>query len=196
MTASDPRRALRAIRRAIPPASRIAAAEALAARLLPTLPDGPIAGYWAIDGELPLHVLQLRLPPGSTWCLPVLWEPDQTLRFAPWRAGEALVSNRFGIPEPDVPAASLLLPADMAAVLMPLTGFDAAGRRLGMGGGWYDRSFAFRREATSPPLLVGIGFDQQQVDAVPVQPWDVVPDRIATPTRLIDRRCPSAPATG
>lgn len=187
MSSPDPRRALRALRRAIPPAARIAAAEQVALRLLPRLPAGDVAGYWAIDGELPLHVLQLRLPEACRYCLPVLCEREQTLKFAPWRSGDPLVTNRFGIPEPDVAPASLLEPARMAAVLMPLTGFDARGHRLGMGGGWYDRSLAFRRDAPAPPLLVGIGFDEQQVDAVPSQPWDVMPDLICTPTRLLHR---------
>ena len=187
MSTPDPRAALRARRRAIPASSRIAAAERLARQLLPLLPAGHVAGYWAVDGELPLHVLQLQLPAQCSYCLPVLREPDQALRFAPWRSGDALVANRFGIPEPDVPPQALLQARDMAAIVMPLTGFDAAGHRLGMGGGWYDRTLAFRREGSAPPLLIGVGFDEQQVDALPVQPWDVPPDIICTPTRTLHR---------
>src|SRR4249919_4255258 len=96
------RRELRAKRRALPAAIRIAAAEALAARLL-TLPyapvSGPVAGYWAMDGEIALHAWQLRLPRECVYCLPVL--ADELLRFAPWRPGDTLVTNRFGIPEPN-----------------------------------------------------------------------------------------------
>ena len=68
----------------------------------------------------------------------------------------------------------------MALVAMPLVGFDANGTRLGMGGGWYDRSFAFRREAPAPPWLVGVGFDLQRVDALDAQAWDVRADVICT----------------
>src|SRR5690606_26994955 len=96
-------------------------------------------------GELPLHFVQLRLAPGQVWCLPCL-QDDGSLRFAPWRPGDALKPNRYGIPEPDVAPSSTLAGADLAVVLMPLLGFDAAGHRLGMGGGYYDRSFAFRRD--------------------------------------------------
>ena len=140
---------LRQRRRAIPAPARIAAAERLAERLLalPILPAaGDIAGYWAMDGEIALHVFQLRLPRGLRWCLPVL--SDDGLRFAPWRPGEPLAPNRFGIPEPAVSADALLEPSRMALVLVPLVGFDARGRRLGMGGGWYDRAFAYRNEAS------------------------------------------------
>ena len=175
------RRQLRQRRRDPPAAARIAAAEALAQRILalPFLPrSGYLAGYWAMDGEIGLHVLQLRLPPGLSWCLPVLH--GDALRFAPWRAGDPLVTNRFGIPEPDVAPTSALPAEAMALVVMPLVGFDASGQRLGMGGGWYDRSFAFRRDRPAPPWLVGAGFSVQQVPALDAAGWDVLPDAICT----------------
>ena len=177
------RRELRQRRRDIPAAQRIAAAESLATRLLalPFLPgSGDVAGYWAMDGEIALHVLQMRLPPPLRYCLPVLC--GDRLRFAPWRPGDPLTTNRFGIPEPEADEATLLEPAAMALVLVPLVGFDARGQRLGMGGGWYDRSFAFRNEAGArrPPWLVGTGFGLQQVEALEPEPWDVALDAICT----------------
>ena len=175
------RRDLRQRRRALPPAQRIAAAEALAQRLLalPFLPaSGHVAGYWAMDGEIGLHAFQLRLPAGLVYCLPVLH--GEELRFAPWRAGDGLVTNRFGIPEPDVAPSSALAPEQMALVVMPLVGFDDQGHRLGMGGGWYDRSFAWRIAAPAPPWLVGVGFEVQRTSALDVQDWDVRPDAICT----------------
>ena len=175
------RRELRARRRELPAAQRIAAADALAARLLALsfAPErGYVAGYWAMDGEIALHAWQLRLARGCIYCLPVL--ADDVLRFAPWRPGDALVTNRFGIPEPDVEPSSALPAADMAFVAMPLVGFDARGTRLGMGGGWYDRTFSPRRKSPAPPWLVGVGFESQRVDALDVQDWDVRPDAICT----------------
>jgi 5-formyltetrahydrofolate cyclo-ligase len=177
------RRELRARRRALPAAQRIAAADALAQRLLALPffredPSGYIAGYWAMDGEIALHAWQLRLPRGCVYCLPVL--AGDVLRFAPWRPGDALATNRFGIPEPDVEPTSALPASEMAFVAMPLVGFDANGTRLGMGGGWYDRSFAFRRESPAPPWLAGVGFESQCIDALDPQAWDVRPDAICT----------------
>lgn len=179
------RRLLRQRRRELPAPQRIAAANGLAEQLaaLPFLPaSGYVSGYWAMDGEIALHTWQLRLPRGLVYCLPVL-QPGDRLGFAPWRPGDALVTNRFGIPEPDVDPASALSADAMALVVMPLVGFDAHGNRLGMGGGWYDRSFGFRRERAAPPWLVGVGFDTQRVEALPTQPWDVRPDAICTESR-------------
>ncbi|WP_240095877.1 5-formyltetrahydrofolate cyclo-ligase [Thermomonas flagellata] len=183
------RRQLRQRRRGLSAAQRVAAAEALGERLL-ALPAHPrrgyVAGYWAVDGEIGLHAWQLRLPPGLVYCLPVL-HADGRLRFAPWRPGDPLVSNRHGIPEPDVGPGALLEARELAMAVLPLVGFAADGRRLGMGGGWYDRSFGFRRTQAAPPLLVGVGFDEQEAELPPDAPWDVRPDALCTPTRTLQR---------
>ncbi|CAD7714170.1 5-formyltetrahydrofolate cyclo-ligase [Xanthomonas hydrangeae] len=175
------RQQLRALRRSLPATQRLSAADALAERLLalPFAPcSGAVAGYWAMDGEIALHRWQLTLPEGLRYCLPVL--DGRVLRFAPWRPGQALVSNRYGIPEPDVARADTLAPEEMALVITPLTGFDAQCRRLGMGGGWYDRSFAFRHRQAPPPWLVGVGFAAQQVPSLPAESWDVAVDAVCT----------------
>ncbi len=191
----DPRHALRArmrgVRRAVTVRERLEAASSLASQLLPLLSglDGPLAGYWAVGGELPLHAIQANLPATLRWCLPVLHD-DGRLRFRYWSPGQALATNRHSIPEPAHGA--LLDAADLAAVLVPLLAFDRQGQRLGQGGGWYDRSFAFRRPdpaadarpAVSGPMLIGIGYDTQCVDAVPAAAWDVPLDAVATPTTL------------
>lgn len=182
---NDPRQDLRAQlrqrRRDLPAAARIDAAERLATRLLalPFAPQhGRVAGYWAMDGEIALHRWQLTLPDTVTYCLPILHE--DVLRFAPWRPGQPLRQNRFGIPEPELEISATFGAADMDLVITPLVGFDAQGGRLGMGGGWYDRSFAFRHDRPAPPWLVGAAFSVQQVDALPVASWDVPVDAICT----------------
>ncbi|QSX74830.1 5-formyltetrahydrofolate cyclo-ligase [Lysobacter arenosi] len=182
------RRELRDRRRALGAGDRIAAAERLAAHLL-ALPFAPatgyVSGYWATDGEIALHVWQLRLPRECVYCLPVLNE-DGRLRFAPWRSGDPLVSNRHGIPEPDVAPSSLLDPEQMSLVVTPLVGFDLRGHRLGMGGGWYDRSFAFRHQRPAPPWLVGAAFDTQRVETLDRADWDVALDAVCTESTTID----------
>ena len=182
--ATDQRRTLRPMlrerRRQLPAAARIAGAEALSACLLalPFAPQtGHVAGYWASDGEIALHVWQLRLPPAVTYCLPVLHDDGQ-LRFAPWCAGAPLVTNRYGIPEPDT--SELLTAEAMTLIVAPLVGFDDHGQRLGMGGGWYDRTLSFRRDSAAPPWLVGAGFALQHTEPLIVEPWDVALDAVCT----------------
>ena len=184
------RRELKTIRSQLGAADKMAAAEAVAARVIAHLPDsgGTLAGYWASAGELPLHILQLRLPANWIWCLPVV-QPDRQLLFAPWRAGDDLATNRYGIPEPTLAASSCLRPDELSAVLVPLLGFTRQGRRLGMGGGYYDASFAFRNKTPAPPTLIGVGFACQELDALDVQAWDVDMDAIATEREWLD--CPA-----
>lgn len=189
------RRELRARRRHLAPQDRIAGANGLAHQLL-TLPFAPtsgyVAGYWAMDGEIALHAWQLALPAACVYCLPVLQE-DGRLRFAPWRPGDALVSNRFGIPEPDLAPSSLLDAQQLTLAVLPLVGFDPRGHRLGMGGGWYDRSFAFRHQTPAPPpWLVGVGFELQQTNAMQAAEWDVALDAVCTEATTHDCRALSA----
>ena len=183
-------------RRALGPAQRMAAAQGLR-RSLEHLPeyhtDQRVAGYWACDGELPLN---LAIPPlatrGQQFLLPLIGE-DNLLRFAPWAAGDAVQPNRFGIPEPVAPR-EWFAPFQLDLVLVPLLAFDRRGNRLGYGGGYYDRSFAFLKDQLRPtePLLVGIAYDFQQLPEITPERWDISLDFIATDHELIDCR-PGSP---
>lgn len=187
MNPSELRASMRERRRSLAVRERLDAAAAAASHLLPELSacEGRIAGYWAVGGELPLHAVQSNLPATLRWCLPVLHD-DGCLRFREWSAGQPLTPNRHGIPEPT--QGPLLAADQLAVVLVPLLAFDAKGNRLGQGGGWYDRSFAFRRAdstssgATPQPRLIGIAYDWQQVDALDAADWDVPLDAVATPS--------------
>lgn len=188
------RREMRARRAGLSPALRIGAAQRIAERLhaLPGLPgEGYAAGYWAVGGEAALHAWQIALPRGLVYCLPVLCE-DDVLRFAPWRAGDTLVANRFGIPEPDVARSSLLSATELALAVVPLVAFDADCHRIGMGGGWYDRTFAARVGNPGPPLLVGAAYEIQRVPRIDPAPWDVRLDAVCTEAATYLRDDPSA----
>ncbi|WP_266170646.1 5-formyltetrahydrofolate cyclo-ligase [Dyella subtropica] len=183
-------------RRALTPPQRMAAAQGLR-RSLEQLPeyltDVRVAGYWASNGELPLNLV---IPPlaarGQQFLLPVMG-PETHLRFAPWRSGEDVQPNRFGIPEPVSPT-ELLEPFQLDLVLVPLLAFDRRGHRLGYGGGYYDRSFAFLKKQARPtePLLVGIGYAFQELPKIDAAHWDVQLDYIATDQELIDCHAPGA----
>jgi len=171
------RLALRERRLQLPPRERIEAASEVAGLLRPVLSGiaGRIAGYWAVRGELPLHAVQSSLEAPQSWCLPLLHD-DGRLRFAEWRAGQALAPNRFGVPEP-VDSYHLEASA-LAVVLVPLLAFGSEGQRLGQGGGWYDRTFAPNIAAV--PLLIGVGYAWQHSEDVHAETWDVPLDAVVT----------------
>jgi 5-formyltetrahydrofolate cyclo-ligase len=185
------RTTLRERRAAMSAADRIAAATALVEHLenIPEfITDTNIAGYWAIAGELPLAAIMGGLRArGQVYHLPVIDE-HKRLKFAPWWPGVDVVPNRFGIPEPTGTTHPQLAPDAMDVVLVPLLGFDRRGHRLGFGGGYYDRSFAFLRDLERPskPLLVGIGYALQEIDRIEPEDWDVRLDYVATERELID----------
>jgi len=151
------------------------------------LVDPRIAGYWAVAGEMPLHAAYASLRSREQqYFLPLITAAND-LQFAAWRAGTDVQANRYGIPEPAAPVDSRLAPADLDVVLVPLLGFDRGGNRLGSGAGFYDRSFAFLRDAQRParPVLVGIGYHFQEVPQIGAEAWDVALDFVATDRELI-----------
>lgn len=187
------RQQLRAKRRALFADERHEAALALARRVV----DWPvyteafrIAGYWACHGELdPTPVFERAWAAGKQVYLPVLVDdPPQSLRFAPYRLGSPLRPNRFKIPEPDMPAIEWLPPNQVDLLLLPLVAFDSAGTRLGMGGGFYDRSFAFLRDPAyqgKRPYLLGLAYTFQKTpDLLLRELWDVPLNAVATETAL------------
>jgi 5-formyltetrahydrofolate cyclo-ligase len=201
VNSDDARRALRDSmrdrRNQLPPRARLRAAESMVLQLRKLdffARPGRVAGYWAVRGELPLHAL-LAPRPAFDYCLPCL-EPDSRLSFAAWLPGAALRENRYGIPEPDVEASARLAPDALDVVLVPLLAFDRRGARLGSGGGYYDRSFAFLRDAARParPLLVGVAYAFQEIENLPVAEWDIALDYVATDAELIACAADTAPA--
>lgn len=175
---------MRARRRALNPAERSAAAERFATAIWPQLqPTGirHIAVYLAFDGELDPAPLVRRLwAAGKRVYLPVVTRlAPRRLWFREYRPDSRLQPNRFGIPEP---VSGPLWPSRMLdVVLLPLTAFDASGTRLGMGGGFYDRTFSGRRHSGwSRPRLVGVGYRWQQVSALAREPHDLPVQAIVT----------------
>ena len=75
---------------------------------------------------------------------------------------------------------------DLDLVLVPLVAFDDRGNRLGMGGGYYDQTFAFlsQRQHYRRPTLLGVAYEFQRLVALPVQAWDIPLDGVATEKRV------------
>lgn len=167
------RRELRQRRRALTPAAQQQAARQLAKYLRhsPALRHAKrIALYLPNDGEIsPQPFIEYLWRCGKTPYLPQLHPLRQgRLWFLPYTRHALLRPNHFGIPEPRSQRA--VPPHQMDVVIMPLVGFDQQGNRLGMGGGFYDRTFARRGQR---PMLIGVAHACQQVSHLPIQSWDV-----------------------
>jgi 5-formyltetrahydrofolate cyclo-ligase len=183
------RQQLRALRRSLSRHQRRQRADALCQHLFnqPLFTNSRrLAVYLPSDGEVDTTTIIARAwDLGKQVYLPVLLPYlHNRLWFARYTPDTRLVSNRFGIAEPEVVHRQRVEPHALDLVLTPLVGFDARGNRLGMGGGFYDRSFAFlqRRKIWRKPRLVGLAYDFQQLPQLPSQPWDVPLTAVVTDT--------------
>ncbi len=183
------RKMLRERRRALGSNAQQQAATAVGQQLLAILagPARRIAGYLANDGEIALGpTLTACHQQGIAVSLPVIHPfTGKHLLFQHYTRQTPMTHNRFGICEPALDSTQVRLLAEHDMLLMPLVGFDANGNRLGMGGGFYDRTLAHVHRLHKRPQLIGLAHDCQQVDALPVQPWDIPLDRIVTPSQII-----------
>jgi 5-formyltetrahydrofolate cyclo-ligase len=142
-------------------------------RHFPELAQACVGFYWPFRGEIGLHTLVRALVgQGASAALPVVVEKRQPLAFWAWRPGAALTRGVWDIP---IPVERHVV--QPTALLVPLVGFDAAGYRLGHGGGYYDRTLA----AMDPkPLTIGVGYERSRLETIWPQPHDIPMDAIVT----------------
>ncbi|MGF1595052.1 MAG: 5-formyltetrahydrofolate cyclo-ligase [Kiloniellaceae bacterium] len=149
-------------------------------RALPAAAEGAsgivVSAYWPMGDEIDPRPLMLALAGrGHPLALPALRGAGRPLDFRAWSPGDVLEAAAFGTQEPAA-RAPLLQPR---VLLVPLLAFDAAGYRLGYGGGFYDRSLALLR-GSGDILAVGLAFAAQQVAAVPREATDQALDLVVT----------------
>lgn len=139
-----------------------------------------VALYLENDGEInPKHIDNFLKKQNVKLYLPIL--DDKKLKFA--KVGKYFKKNKFGIDEPVT--TEILEGEQLDIIFMPLVGFDKNKNRLGMGGGFYDRTLAFKqRQKNHNPKLYGLAFDCQKVDKIDTQPWDILLDTIITPSKI------------
>jgi len=132
-----------------------------------------ISGWWPIKAELNLrHWLADLVGQGATVALPVVLTPAAPLVFRPWTPDCHMVQGFWKIP---IPAEGPEVIPDVT--LAPLVGWDAAGFRLGYGGGYFDRTLA----ALAPrPYAIGVGLQAARVQTIFPQPHDIAMDAIVT----------------
>ena len=140
-----------------------------------------IAVYLTNDGELPTSAF-------ITWCwqqqkklyLPVVhpFSPGNLL-FLEYLPSTSLVKNAFNILEPALNVTKVCPVAQLDIICSPLVAFDNTGARLGMGGGFYDRTLAHWQNTNTYPI--GLAHDCQKVENIPIQDWDIPLPEIITP---------------
>lgn len=134
-----------------------------------------IALYLPNDGEVETKiVIQQAWKDGKEVYLPVL-DPIRKgfLWFIEYKANSRMKKNRFGIAEPDPKFNKRIHPQFLQIVGLPLVAFDRQGNRLGMGGGFYDRTFEFCRREGVKPKLFGLAHRCQEAEKLPTESWDI-----------------------
>ncbi|WP_299738564.1 5-formyltetrahydrofolate cyclo-ligase [uncultured Roseobacter sp.] len=142
----------------------------------------PLSGYMPIRTEIdPLPAMAEAAAHGPVG-IPVIIGAGQPLKFAQWEPDMPLVEGAFGARVPETP--SFFEPE---ILIVPLVAFDAAGGRLGYGGGFYDRTLE-RLRARRPTLAIGFAYRAQMADRLPLEETDQKLDIIVNEHEVIDLR--------
>ena len=180
------RQQIRQRRRALTPEQQTQFALHAADRMMaypPVLLAQTVAVFHSFDGELDTRPLIDQLwRAGKRGYLPVLhpFSPGNLL-FLHYHPSSDLVVNRLNIREPQLDLRDVLPRSQLDVLVSPLVAVDAAGQRLGMGGGFYDRTLQNWRQHRLQP--VGYAHDCQQVDALPTEQWDIPLPAVITPSK-------------
>ena len=175
------RQKLRQARNSLSPEQQIKAAQSLLQNFRESsfAKAKRIALYIAADGEIdPEPICSYLWEQGSEIFLPRL--NKNKMDFSPFRPDSNLSPNNYGIPEPE--GTLSFGPKILDLILMPLVGFDKEGNRLGMGGGFYDRTLSTLQQKR--PQLVGLAHECQLVEQIDPEEWDIPLDAVITNQKI------------
>ncbi|MCL1079225.1 5-formyltetrahydrofolate cyclo-ligase [Parashewanella spongiae] len=143
-----------------------------------------VALYLSNDGELDTTPLIEKLWEKSIRvCLPVLHPFNKgQLLFLHYDGKSKMRYNKYGIAEPCLDIRNVIPVTELDVIITPLVAFDCHGNRMGMGGGYYDRTLANVDLVTTK--VIGFAHDCQQISKVPIESWDVPLSTIVTPSTL------------
>jgi len=150
-----------------------------------------IAYYLPIAGEAdPTSLRTSTHKNEKTFYLPIVAQDGENeLLFAKIHKNTHYKKNKYGIKEPIYHVKDLLAADKLDLVITPLVSFDHQGNRLGMGGGYYDRTFAFKCKkntiAKKTPILIGYAYDFQQVNKLQPENWDISLNGIVTESGIL-----------
>ena len=193
LSTSENRQTIRRLRRDLSDKEQLAHALAISSqitRLNVFRYNRKIALYLSNDGEIdPSFIIKQAWNMGKAVFLPVLAPLKNQLYFSPYKPDSKMKTNRFGIAEPDCPPDQWQSAQQMSLIFLPLVAFDKEGNRLGMGGGFYDRSLAYlsARKVMKNPKLIGLAHELQQLESIKHEKWDIPVGQIITEKRII--RC-------
>lgn len=139
------------------------------------------AAYLGLDEEFDAMPIIQEIWRAQKQCyLPVINESEKNLKFMRYHPDDALHRNRYHILEPM--SSDAMLPENLDIVLLPLVGFDLRGNRLGMGAGYYDRTFQFllKNPQKKHPKLIGLAYAFQLMNELDADPWDVPLDAVVS----------------
>ena len=149
--------------------------------LLDSFGRGVYAAYLPIRSEIsPLPLIAALHDAGQPTAMPVTPAEGQPLSFRLWAVGDVLEDGPYGTRQPPVGGTTVL----PDVILAPLLAFDLGGWRLGYGGGFYDRTIADFAARGLQASVVGLAYDGQKLDKVPVGPYDMPLDAVLSPSGL------------
>ena len=141
-----------------------------------------IGFYWPVRGEIDVRpfIAEAWQQQQKTY-LPVLDnDQERVMHFYAYDEQTQLTENHFGIPEPDPKTATTIAAAQLDVVIVPVLAFDQNNNRLGCGCGYYDSTFAFKKQQpAAKPYLIGVAYAWQQQE-FEVQDWDVAMDCVVS----------------
>ena len=182
------RQACRQARNALSGTEQALAAEKLIVQVSELIKDHhTFALYLSNDGEIdPSQLMSWLWQNNKRTALPRMHAfRAGYLNFQVFQETSLLEKNQYGIREPGLNALETVPLEHIDVLFMPLVSFDQFGNRLGMGGGYYDRTLSRINELDTRPVLVGLAHDCQQSPQLPIESWDVPLDMIITPTKKI-----------
>lgn len=145
-----------------------------------------IACYYSAKSEFDTKpLIEAIWEAGKVCYLPILTE-TKALHFVRYHRNDELQLNQYSIPEP-VNTQQVIQTERLDLVLTPLTAFDRNGNRVGTGGGFYDRTFAFLfSKRDKSPTILGVGYAMQECEEIQSDPWDMKLDGVLTESALIE----------